>query len=330
MKLTLLFPALWACVACSSTTDVVEAAEDPCLPREASSEELTVPVERGAIGGTVLIPQGCGPVPLVVIVSGSGLTDRDGNGQSQGVEPSVYRVLAEALRDRGVASFRYDEPGIGESRSAFPERTEDFRLEWEVDNEARIVAALRKDARFDSIVVAGHSQGSLVAILGAEKEPIDGFVSLAGAGRPIGDVIREQLTADLTPDERDELDEVIRALERGETVGPLEGRLAEVFPESSQPYMSSWMQYDPKQEIATLTVPTLLLQGRFDVQVSEADAALLLEGKPDAELVYVDDMNHMLRQVKSKAVITQRASYTEALPLHLDALDAISLFLEAR
>lgn len=302
-------------------------AADACAPIAASSEPFSVENERGALGGTLLVPDSCGPMPVVVIVSGSGSSDRDGNVPGDPAKPSVYRVLAEALRDQGVASLRYDDQGIGASKSALPSKIEDFRFEMEVDDEALIVATLKKDARFDRIVVAGHSQGSLTAILGAEKEPVDGFVSLAGSGRPAGQLLREQLAPKLNAEQKATLDEVIGKLEHGEIVGPVEAPLDQVFPVEVQPYLVSWMKYDPKVEIAKLTAPALILQGRFDLQVSERDAALLSDGKPDAQLVYVDDMNHMLRQVEAKTSAAQRASYSQALPLHPTALSTIADFL---
>ena len=89
------------------------------------------------------------------------------------------------------------------------------------------------------------------------------------------------------------------------------------------------MKYDPKVEVAKLRAPALLLQGRFDTQVREVDANLLAEGKPDAELVFVDDMGHMLRKVPSRNATDQQDAYTRPLPLHPTAVTALSEFLAA-
>lgn len=298
-----------------------------CTPVAAASDTVRVKNDFGALEGTLLVPERCAPMPVVLLVSGSGSTDRDGNAPGDTAKPAIYRVLAESLRDAGVAVLRYDDPGVGKSVSGAPTKNADFRYEMEVDDEALFVGALRNDARFGAVIAAGHSQGSLTAILAAQKQPIDGFVSLAGAGRPVGRLLHEQLAPKLTADQLAKLDAAIAKLEEGELAGPMDPPLDAILPVDIQPYMISWMKYDPKAEIAKLRAPALLLQGRMDLQVTELDATLLAQGKPDAKLVLVDDMGHMLRKVPSKDAFAQQASYTQPLPIHPDALAAITEFV---
>jgi pimeloyl-ACP methyl ester carboxylesterase len=307
----------------------VGIAETPCTPIAAASETVTVKNEFGSLEGTLLVPDGCGPIPVVVILSGSGTTDRDGNQPPDPVAPSLYRILAETVRDAGFAVLRYDDPGIGKSVTGGPAKNEDFRYEMEVEDAALFIVSLRKDARFNAIVPAGHSQGSLTGILVAQKQTIDGFISLAGAGRPVGKLLHEQLAPKLSAAQLAELDSAIAKLEGGELAGPLTPPLDQILPVDVQPYFISWMKYDPKAEIAKLRGPALLLQGRFDLQVSELDATLLSEGRPDAKLVFVDDMGHMLRKVTAKTSAAQQSSYSKPLPLHPAAVDALSEFLHA-
>lgn len=330
--------ALLALVGCSST----EAASSSggatpdggtpdtaavCVPVAAASETFRVQNDLGALEGTLDVPEGCGPMPVVVILSGSGSTDRDGNSPGATDKPAIYRVLAKTINDAGFAALRYDDPGIGKSTRAVPVAVEDFRYEMEVHAAALFIAKLRTDGRFGSVVAAGHSQGSLTGILAAATQPIDGFISLAGAGRPVGTLLREQLAPKLSAAQLVKLDAAIAKLESGEVAGPLEAPLDKILPVEVQPYMISWMKLDPKTEIMRLRGPALLLQGKMDIQVQEIDAQLLGQGKADAKIVLVDDMGHMLRKVAAKDSDSQQASYAEALPLHPAAVAAIAEFL---
>lgn len=318
-------------MACSSETSPVTGAPAPAEtapsaePVAAATETVLVANDFGAVEGTLEVPEASGPVPLVVIVSGSGAQDRDGNTRTS--KPGIYRLLAQGLRDAGVATLRYDDPGYAKSATALPTTNEEISYEMEVDVVRRWVDTMRADRRFTSIAIAGHSQGSLSAILVAEERDV-AVVSLAGAGRPIGRVLREQLAPKLDGEQLAILDDALAKLERGELAGPLPSPLSQVLGESVQPYFISWMKYDPRAEIAKVGGQALIIQGKTDVQVSEEDAELLAEGKPDAELLLIDDMQHMLRQATTKSAAKQTAQYEKPdLPLHPAVIPTIAEFV---
>jgi len=331
-----LLVSILAVTGCSSSSDgaaiappdaAAPDAAPACTPVASASETVAVRNDVGGLEGTLDVPEGCGPMPVVVILSGSGSTDRDGNAPGAPSKPAIYRVLAKALNDAGFATLRYDDPGIGKSASAVPKNVEAFRYEMEVHAAALFVAKLRADARFGAIVAAGHSQGSLTGIMAAEEQPLDGFISLAGAGRGVAVLLREQVAPRLNATQLAELDAALAKMVKGEVAGPLSAPLDQILPESVQPYMISWMKYDPKQEMAKLKAPALLLQGKMDVQVQVLDAQLLAEARPDAKTVLVDDMGHMLRKVTEKDAAAQAATYSEPLPIHPAVVSAISEFL---
>jgi hypothetical protein len=294
----------------------------PCEAVTAAAERVSVANDLGTLEGTLLLPaSACGPVPVVLIVSGSGSSDRDGGA------PEMYRLLAEALAGEGIGSLRYDDHGIGGSASAAPDRVEDFRFDLEIADAARFIGWLRRDARVGAIALAGHSQGSLTAILAGAAEPFDGFVSLAGAGRPIGRLLHDQLADQLTPEQLAALDDAIATLERGELAGPLEPPLDQILPLAVQPYLISWVKYDPKVEIASVAAPALIIQGEVDVQVAVLDAQLLHEGLPSAELLLIGDMCHVLKQADATTA-SQRAAYEDpAVPLAPALVPAIAAFV---
>ena len=298
-----------------------------CVPVAAASERVAVQNDVGALEGTLDVPEGCGPMPVVLILSGSGSTDRDGNAPGAPDKPAIYKVLARSINDAGYATLRYDDPGIGKSTRSVPPRVEDFRYEMEVHAAALFVAKLRTDERFGAVVAAGHSQGSLTGIMASAEQPIDGFISLAGAGRPVAVLLREQVGPKLTTDQLAKLDVALAKLVKGEVAGPQDAPLDRILPVDAQPYMISWMKLDPKKEMAKLRGPALLLQGKMDIQVQEIDAQLLAEARTDAKTVLIEDMGHMLRKVTAKDAASQQESYTQPLPLHPAAVEAIAEFL---
>jgi pimeloyl-ACP methyl ester carboxylesterase len=265
---------------------------------------------------------------VVLVISGSGTEDRDGNQPPDPERTDLYKMLAAALREQaGVATLRYDDQGIGESTSAAPAKVEDFRFDMEVTDAAHWVSLLRKDVRFSKVILAGHSQGSLTAILAARQAPIDGWISLAGAGRPVGRLIHDQLAPSLTADQIADLDAAIAKLEQGELAGQLSPPLDQYLPVEYQPYLISWMKYDPKQEVASLAAPGIVVQGTTDHQVSTLDAELLVEGKPDATLAIIENMCHPLKEASNDPT-EQHAAYTDpSVPLATGLMPPLVQFL---
>ena len=301
---------LWLAGACSSST----ATTTPdfggdCTHVAAASETVTVSDDYGPLEGTLDVPPACERMPVVLVLSGSGPEDRDGNSPGASGQTDMYKLLAHGLRDQGFAVLRFDDPGVAHSAKAFPSSEAKITYELEIDAASLWLPLLHADPRFGPVVAAGHSQGSLTAILLAERGRVDAVISLAGAGRPIDQVLREQLLPQLTTEELARLDAVLAKLKAGMLAGPQDPPLDQLFRVSVQPYYISWMKYDPKAEVAKLAAPTLLVQGRTDAQVSVADAQLLAAGKPDAQLTLIDDMCHVLKQASDPDLATQSAQY---------------------
>ncbi len=291
----------------------------------ASAVELSTP--SGTLSGTLVLPAGSGRVPVALIVAGSGPTDRDGNSAMLPGKNDAYRMLADALAAQGIASVRYDKRGIAGSRAAGG-REDDLRFGTLVHDAALWIAKLRNDFRFTTITVIGHSEGSLIGMLAARAGRADGFVSIAGPGRPAGDVIREQLRAQLAnaPALLKASEAILASLEAGRTTAEVPAGLGALFRASVQPYMISWMAYAPAAELARVTVPRLIIQGTTDVQVPVTDAQALKAAAPAAELRVIDGMNHVLKTVTDQA--RQPASYVDpTLPLAADLGPAVVAFV---
>ncbi|MDQ6826997.1 MAG: alpha/beta hydrolase, partial [Candidatus Eremiobacteraeota bacterium] len=143
-------------------------------------KNVSVTVTGGTLAGTVTVPQGDGSFPVALIISGSGPTDRNGNGPL--AQTDAYKLLAQGLAAHGIATLRYDKRTIGASK--FPSLSEsDLRFEDFVNDAVTFVDFLHKDSHFTSITILGHSEGSLIGMLAAQRDAIvSSYVSLEGAG----------------------------------------------------------------------------------------------------------------------------------------------------
>src|SRR6266568_4549973 len=126
----------------------------------------------GTLHGTFDLPNGTAPCPVVVIIAGSGPTDRDGNQAL--MKNDSLKLLGQALATRGIAALRYDKRGIAESAAAAP-REEDLRFEAYAADVAQWVSWLRQHPRFLRVALIGHSEGSLIGMLAAKQTKVDAF-----------------------------------------------------------------------------------------------------------------------------------------------------------
>jgi pimeloyl-ACP methyl ester carboxylesterase len=301
---------------------------------EGDEGDVHVDAPGGRLEGTLRLPAGCDPRPLVVIYPGSGPVDRDGNSPAAGLDTDSYAQLAMLLDARGVASLRYDKRGVGASRAAAPADPAAFSFDDEVDDARLWAAAYARDPRFSQLVLAGHSEGALWATLVAERQPVAAVVSLAGAGRALGAVLREQLqtqaqSAGFSDELLAQADAILAALEAGMHVESVPPELAQLLAPENQTYLISWMQYDPATELAELDVPILVAQGTVDLQVSVADAQLLADANPRAELLEIEGMTHTLKAgTASQAEQLEHAYADPSLPLHPALVSGLNAFLD--
>lgn len=252
---------------------------------------------RGSMGnniqGTLDTPAGKSPCPLAIIVAGSGPTDRDGN-SPLGVSANSYKMIASCLQQAGIASLRYDKCGIG--ASADPSVSESrMRFETMVDDLVALIRKAKSDKRFSKIILIGHSEGSLVSMLAAQKETVTGFVSLSGPARPADEILLEQLRNSTSAEAMQETEASIRAIREGKAVIPRDPGLQQLFRSSVQGYLRSWMQYDPRKELAKLTIPVLIIQGTTDLQVPQSEAEALKKAQTKAGLLIIPQMTHTLK-----------------------------------
>lgn len=298
------------------------AADSPRDPDSTAGPDISLQTATGTIYGTLTLPAKL-PAPVVLIVAGSGPVDRNGNAGTM-LRTNAYEELAAALAQRGVASVRYDKRGVGASAKAAPAES-DVRIDTYANDVAAWIRQLSADKRFSRTIVAGHSEGSLLGILALQRAKGDAFVSLEGAGRPAGVILDEQLKRNLPAALDAKAEAVVAQLEQGKTVADTPPELAALFRPSVQPYLISYMKYDPAKEIAKLTVPVTIVQGTADVQVTMDDANALKRGAPNAKLVVVQGMDHVLKHAPDTSQAGVAAAYgNPSLPIEPQVVDAVA------
>jgi hypothetical protein len=290
---------------------------------QASTEAISLETNTGKIEGTLLCPVDAKAVPVVLIIAGSGPTDRNGNNPM--MTNNSLKMLAEGLFENNIASVRYDKRGVGLSNNAGLQES-DLRFENYVDDAKGWVDLLAKDARFSEIIVLGHSEGSLIGMIASQNKEVKKYISLAGVGVPAGELLKEQLKAQ-PAFVLDQALPIIEKLERGDTEENIPPMLYSLFRTSVQPYLISWFKYNPQKEIEKLSIPVLILQGTTDIQVSVSDAEKLANANKKAERQLIEGMNHILKKAGSDRQKNIQTYNMPDLPLKKELIDILIKFI---
>lgn len=297
----------------------------------AVTAELTVPGPKGDLAGT-LVEAGKG-APVVLIIPGSGPTDRDGN-NPLGVKAAPYRMLADALAAKGVSTLRADKRGMFGSKAAIADANAVSIADYATDAH-NWADALRKRTGAKCIWLLGHSEGAIVALAaGRRPEGICGLILVAGPGRKLGAILREQLQANpanapLLPQAMAALD----SLEAGKTVDTtsMPAPLMPLFNPKVQPFLIDLLSQDPAKMASATSLPMLIVRGGRDIQVAAADLDALHAARPDAVALSPPNMNHVLKDVAGDDRPSNLATYADPnLPVDTSLVDAIAEFVKAR
>lgn len=273
------------------------------------------------IDGTLLKPNNDEKYPLAIIIAGSGPTDRDGNQNL--MQNNSLKKLAEGLAEYDIATFRYDKRVVKQikTRNIDPNTIfDDF-----VSDAVSVLQFFKNKEQYSKIYLIGHSQGSLVAMLAA-KDAADGFISLAGAGRPIDEIIVSQIAA-MDSSLVAGTQKTFKIMKKGQTTSEYPIALSSIFREDLQPFIINWMQYDPAEIIKTLKLPVLIINGTKDLQVSVEEAELLKEASKIAELKVIESMNHVLFLIEGNSLENSKSYNESARPIAQELVEVISKFI---
>lgn len=292
-----------------------------------SETGITLATPTGDISGTLTIPHNLKVSPIVIIIAGSGPTDRDGNNPA-GLQTNAYKLLASGFARNSISTLRYDKRGIGMSKSAMKQES-DIRFEDYINDVTAWIAMLKSDKRFSKIFVLGHSEGSLIGLAAGNRVNTAGFISVSGAGKSADKILQEQLKSKLPQPLLVESDRILDSLRKGKTVADVNPNLIALYRPSVQPYLISWMKFDPAKEIRSLKIPVMIIQGTTDLQIMVNDARLLADSKPDAKLLIIDGMNHVLKESDSNVQNNMATYKNPDLPLKPGLVDAIADFINS-
>jgi uncharacterized protein len=295
----------------------------------AAETRLSIGGPSGVLQGTLAAPESGPKAPVAIIIPGSGPTDRDGN-NPLGVTAAMYRLLAEALAAKGVSTVRIDKRGMFGSSAAAADADNVRMADYAADVRAWGQEA-QKRASSQCAWLIGHSEGSLVALITAKQpDGICGLISIAGPGRKMGDILREQLKAN--PANAPLLAQALAAIAELEAgrhvdVSSMHPALMALFRPSVQAFLIDQMSYDPAQLLARYQGPVLLLQGTTDLQVSMQDAQRLAGARPGITLVTLEGVNHVLKIAPADRAANFATYGNSALPIAPSLVEAITNFL---
>ncbi|MEW4924748.1 alpha/beta hydrolase [Algibacter sp. 2305UL17-15] len=278
---------------------------------QTEDSSIILETETGKIEGTLVMPLASSKIPVVLIIAGSGPTDRDGNNPI--MKNNSLKMLAEALGNHGIASVRYDKRGIAESKKAALSES-DLRFEDYIKDVESWIDTLNQNEKFSELIIAGHSEGALIGLIASQSKNISKYISISGAGEPAGTILKAQLKSQpdyiLNPSLS-----ILEKLEKGEHVANVPKMLYSLFRPSVQPYMISWFKYNPQEEMAKLDKPILIIQGTTDIQVSVLDAEKLATSNKKAQLKIIEGMNHILKNSELDRAKNLETYNNPSLPL---------------
>ncbi|RNF41294.1 alpha/beta fold hydrolase [Planococcus salinus] len=286
-----------------------------------------IEVKGGTMKALIEMPKGEGPFPVMLIIAGSGPTDKDGNSLALPGKNNGLKMLAEELAKQGIASIRYDKRGVGDNL-ALAGSEKDLRFDDYINDAAAWLEFAKKDESFSEDGVIGHSEGSLIGMEAAEKASADAYISVAGPAEPIDQILRQQLQEQLPEPLMEEAEAILEQLKQGQQVETVDPQLNNIFRPSVQPYLISWIKYDPAEELKNLDMPVLVVGGTHDLQVPEEQAETLKQANTDAELLAIDGMNHVLKPAPEDEAGNMETYSDPDVPLADGLINGITEFLK--
>lgn len=285
---------------------------------QVKSEEICIENDSVKLPGTLTYTNT--NAPLIIWVHGSGNVDRNGNQAGLNVRANYIKQFRDSINKKGIAFFSYDKRTSNAENFPY---LKDIVLEDFVEDAKKVIAHFRKDKRFSQLVLLGHSQGSLVAMLVADD--VDKFISLAGPARSIDEVVIEQ-TRKKSPFALDTVEAYFTELKTTGTLKYVNPMLISLFKRDNLPFLISWMRYKPIEEIKKITIPILLINGTKDIQVPAADAEALHKANSKSELLMIKDMNHVLKIIE-KNEDNLKSYYRPDYPLSSELIEHIDKYI---
>ena len=232
----------------------------------ASPDNYAANNQNGTLYGTLALPKAEGKVPVVLMIAGSGPTDRNMN-QAQALKSNSFLMLAKALAANGIASLRYDKRGVGKSSAAH--QSSELTLDDFIGDAQLFIDKLKADPKFSRVIVLGHSEGATIGLMASLASHPDAYISLSGVGSDLAAVVKKQFKSAVSAEDSKIAAEILDSLKAGKIVKRnLPPALSGIFAPGNQTFLMSSMKYNPSREIAKLKIPMLIVGGSTDLQVA--------------------------------------------------------------
>ena len=292
--------------------------------REGEAVALKTPF--GIVHGTFLVPDTKKPVAAVLLIAGSGPTDRDGNSEIMVENNDMLWHLAQQLREANIASLRYDKMGVGESQFSEGFEEKEYTFDDSVAVAQLLLAFLKADSRVDNVGVIGHSEGSLTALLSAAKMEVDFVISLAGNADPIDEQLVKQVQR-VNQEAALVLSQRLEQIARSEYQKTGNALVDALVMEGSEAYLARWMAYNPSEILQTNKAPALVIKGDCDERLLFEDDWFSETGMPDhVQFKIIRGMSHLLKEVDTPADVPR--TYRErTLAVHPELIELITTYI---
>jgi fermentation-respiration switch protein FrsA (DUF1100 family) len=265
------------------------AITDPAV----TESPVSLKTLSGTISGTLAMPNNAtGKIPIVLIIADAGAVDRDGNNPKTDLAANTYKLLAYGLAKNGIASLRYDKRMVGESKSSTKESQ--LRLDDYGDDAVSLIQMLSGDERFSKIIIFGHGEGALVAMIAIPGEAVNAYISAEGAGEQADKILLDEMKS--KPKYlADEFKNILDSLRKGKMTDRVDPGLYYIASPAKQTFLMSWCRCVPTRGIKAVKQPVLIIQGTTDLAVPVENADKLKKAKSDAVLLVIKGMNHILK-----------------------------------
>ena len=260
-----------------------------------TSEDILIMNDSIRLPGTLTYNAELQSQPLAIFVHGSGNVDRNGNQAMMNANANYIKMLNDSLVSKNIAFYRFDK------RSATPSNIKFMMLNMSfdafVDDINLVINTFKDDERFTTITLIGHSQGSLISML-VDHTHINKYISIAGPSDRFDKTMVDQVKLQNGDSIAEIVSSHFKELEEKGSIEKIDSNLLSIFNKPTQPFLISWMKYNPSEEIKNVKLPILIINGNKDIQVAAKDAENLHKANPKSKLVIIDKMNHVLKTIE--------------------------------
>lgn len=258
---------------------------------------------------------------LIIWVHGSGNVDRNGNQQGVNINANYIKQFRDSINKNNIAFYSYDKRTSNLKNVKFFKNIvfEDF-----VSDLSKVVTYFKENKKFSEIILVGHSQGALVALLAAEN--VDKYISLAGISNTFDTFVINEYSK-VNSEYGINVKKQFEELKGTGSIKEIDPIIAHLVSKPNQPFILSWTRYNPIEEIKKLTIPILIINGTSDLQVAIENAQALKDENILAKLVLIDSMNHVLKIVKNP-MENQQSYFLENFPLSTKLIANIVAFIK--